>query len=119
MVTFHRRQGVGIAGQEPTSVWLSAVYRDAMSGKMRRFPADVLRHGQRVPAPRVSDFADNYDLFQFADATNPRLLVGGQKRGRKSIPPEWRLARIEKHDIVRHECEQADKIAGINGLNPR
>ena len=109
---------MGIAGQEPTTVWLPAVYRDAMSGEMRPFPADVLRHGQCVPAPRVSDFADNYDLFQLADATNPRLLVGSRKAGRKSIPTERRFARGEKHDIVRRECEQADKIAGVNGLDP-
>ena len=68
---------MGIAGEEPAAVGLFAVDRDPMPGELRRFPAGARRHGQRVPAPRVSDFADDHDLFQLADAMDPRLLVGG------------------------------------------
>ena len=59
----HRRQSVDIAGQEPTAIGLSAVYSDTMSGELRRFPAGALGHGQRVAAARVSDFADDHDVF--------------------------------------------------------
>jgi hypothetical protein len=89
-----------------------------MPGEARRLPTGAPGHGQRVSAPRVSDFADNHDLFQLAAATDPRLLVGGRKGGGKSIPAERRLARIEKHSIVRHQGEQADKIAGVDGIDP-
>jgi hypothetical protein len=44
--------------------------------------------------------------------------VGGREAGGKSIPTERRLARIEKHDIVRHQAEQADKIACVDGIDP-
>ena len=99
---------MGIAGQEPAAVGLFAVYRDSMTGELRRFPACARGHRQCVPAPRVSDFADDDDLFQFAAATDPNLLVRGREGGGESIPAERRLARIEEHDIVRHQCEQAD-----------
>src|SRR5437764_7669241 len=46
------------------------------------------------------------------------MLVGGQEARRKSIPAERHLARIEKHDIVRHQAEQADKIACVDGSDP-
>jgi hypothetical protein len=46
------------------------------------------------------------------------LLVGGREAGGKSIPAERRSARIQKHDIVRHQTEQAVKIAGVDGINP-
>ena len=41
------------------------------------------------------------------------MLVGGQEARRKSIPAERHLARIEKHDIVRHQVEQAFAIAPL------
>src|SRR6266571_4010425 len=82
----HRRQSVDIAGEEPTAIGLFAVYSDTMSGELRRFPAGALGHGQRIPAARVSDFADNHDFFQLADTTYPHPLVGGRKGGRESIP---------------------------------
>jgi hypothetical protein len=44
-------------------------------------------------------------LMQWFD---PSVLVGGREAGGKSIPADRRLARIEKHDIVRHQAEQAD-----------
>jgi hypothetical protein len=49
---------------------------------------------------------------------DPSLLVGGWEHGGKPIPAERRSARIEKHDIVRHQGEQADKIAGVDGIDP-
>src|ERR1700726_4812824 len=49
---------------------------------------------------------------------DPRLLVGGRETDGKSISAERRLARIQKHDIVRHQGEQADKIAAIDCINP-
>jgi hypothetical protein len=67
---------MGIAGQEPAAVGLLAVYRDSMTGELRRFPAGARCHQQCVPAPRVRDFADDYDLFQLAAATDPNLLMG-------------------------------------------
>lgn len=89
-----------------------------MTSELRRFAAGVLGHRQRVPATRVGDFADYYDLFQLADAADPNLLVGGREVGGKFLPRERRLARVEKHDIVRHQGEQADKIASIDGIDP-
>jgi hypothetical protein len=109
---------VGIAGQEPTAVGLFAVYRDSMTGELRRFPAGVGGHRQRVAAPRIGDFADDHDLFQLAAATDPNLLVGGREVGGRSIPADRRLARIEEYDIVRHQREQADQIAGVDGIDP-
>src|SRR5713226_4201124 len=49
---------------------------------------------------------------------DPRLLVGGREPDGESISAERRLARIQKHDIVRHQGEQADKIAGVDCINP-
>jgi hypothetical protein len=46
-----------------------------------------------------------------------RLLVGGREADGESISAERRLARIQKHDIVRHQGEQADKIAAIDCIN--
>jgi len=114
----NRGQRMGIAGQEPAAVGLFTVHRDSMTGELRRFPAYAWGHRQCVPAPRVRDFADDYDLFQLAAATDPNLLVGGREVGGESIPAERRLARIEEHDIVRHQREQEDQIAGIDGTDP-
>src|SRR3989442_15251589 len=75
----NRGQRVGIAGQEPAAVGLFAVYRDSMTGELRRFTAGARGHGQRVPAPRVGDFAGDCDLFQLAAATDLNLLVGGRE----------------------------------------
>jgi len=47
-----------------------------------------------------------------------RFLVGSQEAGGKAIPAKRRSALIEKHNIVRHQAEQADKIAGVDGINP-
>ncbi|HZV32939.1 MAG TPA: hypothetical protein VFB72_00045 [Verrucomicrobiae bacterium] len=93
---------MGITSKEPATVRLSAVYRDTMPGQLRRLPAAAGGHGQRVPAPRVSDLADNNDLFQLADTTNHRLLVSRRKGNGKSIPAGRRLAWIEKHHVVGH-----------------
>src|SRR5262249_1953764 len=49
---------------------------------------------------------------------DPSLLVGGREAGGKSIPADRCLARIEKHDIVRHQAVQADKIACVDGIDP-
>src|SRR5438046_5514935 len=93
----HRGQRVGIASKEPAAFGLFAVHRKAIPGELCRFPAGARGHVQRVPTPRVGDFADDHDLFQLADATDPNLLVGGREVGGKSIPAERRLARIEKY----------------------
>src|SRR5438105_10940384 len=82
----NRGQRMSIAGQEPAAVGLFAVYRDPMTGELRRFPACARGYRQRVPASSVRDFADDYDLFQLAAATDPNLLVRGRKIGRESIP---------------------------------
>jgi hypothetical protein len=37
---------MGIAGQEPAAVGLLAVYRDSMTGELRRFPAQGKQWGQ-------------------------------------------------------------------------
>jgi hypothetical protein len=50
---------------------------------------------------------------------DPSLLVGGREAGGKSISADGCLARIEKYDIVRHYAEQADKVACVNGSDPR
>lgn len=109
---------MGIAGQEPAAVGLFAVYRDSMTGELRRFPACARGHRQCVPAPRVSDFADDYDFLQLAAATNPKLMMRGREVGGKSIPAERSLARAEEHDVVRHPREQADQVAGVDGTDP-
>ena len=109
---------MGIAGQEPSAIGLFAVYRDSMTSELRRLPARAPGNRQRVPAPRVRNFADNYDLFQLAVAMDLNLSGRGWEVGGESISAEWRLARIEEHDIVRHQCEQAGQIAGIDGTNP-
>jgi hypothetical protein len=66
----------------------------------------------------VGDFADDHDLFKIADATDPRSFVGGREPGWKSVPPERRLARTQKHSVVRHQGDQAGKIPGIDCVNP-
>src|SRR5438477_6789967 len=99
----NRGQRMGIAGQEPAAVGLFAVYRDSMTGELRRFPACARDHRQRVPAPRVRDFVDDYDLFQLAAATDPNLFVSGREVGGESIPAEGRLARTDEYDIVCHQ----------------
>src|SRR5438105_2419453 len=83
----HRRQRVRIAGQEPAAPIRTtgslAVHRHPIAGELRRLlffgdawdAWDAWDHGQRVPAPRVGDFADDHDLFQIADATDPRPFV--------------------------------------------
>jgi hypothetical protein len=88
-----------------------------MTGESHRFSAGPWDHGQRVPGSRVGDVADDHDLFQLADALDPRLLMGGREAGRKSVPAGRRSARTEKHDIVRRQREQADQIAGIDGID--
>ena len=93
-------------------------YRDSITGERPRFPAGARGHRQGVTASRVGDFADDHDLFQFADALDSNLLVSGQKVSIKLISPERRLARIEEHDIVSHQAKQADQIAGVDGIDP-
>ncbi len=41
----HRGQHIRIAGQEPAAVGMFAVYRDTMTGELRRFPAGARGHG--------------------------------------------------------------------------
>ena len=114
----HGGQSVDIAGQKPATVALLAIYRQTMPGELCRFPPCARGHGQRVPAPRVGDLADNNDLFQLAGATDPHLLVGGHEVGRKYLLAEWRLAGAEKNDILRDQCEQTSQVTGIDGINP-
>ena len=114
----YRGQRAGVAGQEPAAVGPSAVNGDPMADQFRRFSAGARCHGQRVPAPCEGDVADDYYLFQLADATDPRLLVSGREAGEKSIPAEWRSAWIQKHDIVGHQAEQADKVASVDCIKP-
>jgi hypothetical protein len=89
-----------------------------MSGELRRLPAGPRGDGQRVPASRVSDYADHHDLFQLAAAVEPHRLVGARKGGGKSIATDRHLARTEKHDVFRHQSEQTDKIAGVDRIDP-
>ena len=91
---------MGITGQEPATVGLFTVYRDSMTRELRRFPAGARGYRQRIPAPRVRDFADDCDLFQLAAATDPNLLVGGREVVGESIPAERRLARTEDHEVA-------------------
>jgi hypothetical protein len=97
---------------------LFPVYRKPMPGELRRCSSRLRGYGQRVPASRVTDFADNHDLFQLADTTELHLLMGGRKGGGKSISAKRRLAWIEKYNVFRHQGEQADKIATVDGINP-
>jgi hypothetical protein len=113
-----RGQGVRISGQEPTAVGLLAVDRETITSELRRLSADAGGHGQRVPAPRVGDFADDRDLFQVTDATDLSLSVSRREDDGKSIPAQRLSARVKKHDIVGHQREQALKIAGIDGIDP-
>jgi hypothetical protein len=46
------------------------------------------------------------------------FLVGGPEVGRKSLPPERRVAGDEKNDILLDQCEQASQVTGIDGINP-
>lgn len=114
----YTRQRVGIAGEEPTTVGLFSVYRHTMPCEVRRFPAGARSCGQRVPAPRISDVADNHDLLQLAHAMDQDALVGARKAGGKSISAERRFARVKEYGIVRHQPEQADKIARVDGIDP-
>jgi hypothetical protein len=41
-----------------------------------------------------------------------------EKPGENPSRADRHLARIEKHDIVRHQAEQADKIACVDGTDP-
>lgn len=107
-----------ITGQEPTAIGLFAVHSHTMSSELRRFPDSAPGHGQVVPASRVSDMADNHGFFQLADATDPHPVVGVLKGDGEFIPTKRLLPRTHKHDIIRHECEQASKIAGVDGIDP-
>jgi hypothetical protein len=44
--------------------------------------------------------------------------VGGREASGESLPTEGRSARIQKNDIVRHQGEQAAKIARVDCINP-
>ena len=107
-----------IAGQEPSAIGLFAVYRDSMTRELLRLPACAPGNRQRVAAPRIRNFADNYNLLQLAVAMDLNLSGRGWEVGGESIATEWRFARIEEHDIVRHQCKQAGQIAGIDGTDP-
>lgn len=107
-----------ISSQEPAAVELFAVYRDSITGELRRFPACSRSHRQRVPVLRVRDFADDYDFLQLAAATNPSLLMHSREVDGKSIPAERRLAGTEEHNVVRHQREQVRQVAGIDGIDP-
>jgi hypothetical protein len=43
---------------------------------------------------------------------------GGHEVRGEFIPAERRLARIQKHGIVRHQGKQAGEITSVNGINP-
>ena len=68
---------MGITGQEPPAIELFAVYRYSITGQLSRFSTCEPGNRQSVPAPRVRDYADDYDLFQFAVATDLNPLVRG------------------------------------------
>jgi len=70
---------MGITGQEPAGVGLFAVYRDSITGEFCRFPACARSHRQRVPAPRISHFADDNDFLQLAAAMDPSLFMRAEK----------------------------------------
>jgi len=116
--TCHRGQRVGVAGQKPAAVWLLAVDGEPITGQLCGFTASARYHRQRVPAAGVSDFADDYHLFQLAHATDSGVLVSSREADRECIPADWRAARIQKHDIIRHQFEQSGKIASVDGVYP-
>ena len=82
----HRGQHIRIAGQEPAAVGLFAVDREAITSESALFPADERGHGERVPAPRVGNLADDHDLFQLADAADPNLFDGRPRSWRRTHP---------------------------------
>ena len=111
-------QRIGVASQKPATVWLFAVYSDSIAGQLRCISAGARCNGQRVPTKRVGDFANDHDIVQFTYAMDPRSLVGGREIGRKSIPANRCSAWDQKHDLVRHQSEQASRIAGVDSINP-
>jgi hypothetical protein len=44
--------------------------------------------------------------------------MSGRELGGEPIRAEALLARIEEHDIVRHQREQAGQIAGVDCIDP-
>ena len=70
---------MGITGQEPVAVGLFAIDSDSIAGQLCCFSAGSRFHGQRVPAPRVRDLAEDRDLLDLAHAMNPGALVTDQK----------------------------------------
>jgi len=74
-----RRQGMRVAGQQPTAVGLLAVDGDPMTRQFHGVTTGVWRQRQRVPAQRVGHVANDSDLFRLADAADPELLVGTQE----------------------------------------
>jgi hypothetical protein len=71
-------------------IYASAVYRDTIPSELRRFSAAACSHGQRIPAPRVTDLADNHDFFQLADTTN-HCLLGRLKK-------QWKI-HLGRHPV--------------------
>src|SRR4051794_7651299 len=81
-----RGQHIRIAGEEPASVGLFAVDRHTIAGKPTFLSVGAWGHGERVPATRVGNVADDHDLHQLADAADPILLVSGSELGREPVP---------------------------------
>src|SRR5262249_38689171 len=92
-----RGQHIRITGQEPAAVGLFAVDRHTITSEPSLLSAGAWGHGERVPAPRVGNLADDHDLRQLANAANSKLLVSGGELGREPISTDAVLARIEEH----------------------
>jgi proteic killer suppression protein len=115
----NRGQRMGIARKEPAAIGLFAVDRDSIARHLRCFPTKTRGHRQCVPASRVCDFAADNGLLQLARTTDPNPLVRVREVGGEAISPDRRLAWIQEHHIVRHQREQPDQIACIDGTDPR
>jgi hypothetical protein len=103
----HRGQRVGVAGQKPTAVGLFAIDGDPMTGQLRCFSAGARCHAWRVPTQYAGDFADDHDLFQLADATEPTLLAGGREADQRPPSRRHRSPRAELGE-ARVGCRNPD-----------
>jgi len=91
-----------------------------MTGQRGRFSAGAWRcaqcQGQRGLAQHEGDSAHGHDPLQWADAMDPGRWVGSREAdGRPSA--ERCSAGFHKHDIVRHHAEQANRFAGMEGID--
>jgi hypothetical protein len=100
---------MGIAGQEPAAVGLLAVYRDSMTGELRRFPAQGKQWGQgglyelferianRAGLSNLSRFVHNlrhyFATALFRAGVNPR--VAQELLGHADLTTTMRYAHVE------------------------